>query len=187
MSGFNRVIDYAARYQAAVMEMIKDLLDEVAEEGLPGEHFFYITFATDAEGVELSANLREHYSDQMTIVLQNQFWGLMVDEDGFSVTLRFGGAPETLRVPWNALVSFADPSAEFGIELRPGGGMVTEVIGGEGARLSGETGVTDEASETGEETSTDDPNADLKSGQAAEGEPEEKAGEVLSFEAFKKK
>jgi len=110
-------IDYAQRYQEAILGMVSGILSEVAEEGLSGEHSFYLTFDTTAVGVELSPVLKEHHPESMTIVLQNQFWGLTLDEEALEVTLRFGGAPERLRIPWLSLISFVDPSAEFGIEL----------------------------------------------------------------------
>ncbi len=124
----DQTIDYAQRYQQAVLGMIRELLEGVAEEGLPGEHHFYLTFDTNAAGVELSDVLQEHYPELMTVVLQNQFWGLHVDDEGFSVTLRFGGIREALVVPWAALVGFADPSVEFAMELVPAAaeGMVEQ-------------------------------------------------------------
>lgn len=110
-------IDYTGRIQSAMLAMIRDLLFDVSQEGLPGEHHFYLTFATGHPGVELSAQLRQSYPDEMTVVLQNQFWNLEVNESHLAVTLRFGGVPERLLVPWEALVGFADPHANFGLRL----------------------------------------------------------------------
>lgn len=111
------MIDYPARYRAALLWMVRGLLDEAAEAGLPGEHAFYLTFDASAPDVGLSPTLRDVYPESMTIVIQHQFWDLETDDEGFSVTLRFGGRPESIFVPWPALLSFVDPSAEFGLEL----------------------------------------------------------------------
>lgn len=108
-------IDYPTRIQEALRALVRDLLAEVAAEGLPGEHHFYLTFRTAAEGVELSPRLARRYPEEMTVVLQHQFGELAVDERSFGVTLRFDGAPERLVVPFAALTAFADPVAEFAL------------------------------------------------------------------------
>jgi len=110
-------IDYPALVRAALLGMLRRLLDRVAAEGLPGEHHFYLGFRTDAPGVEIPAVLRHSHPREMTIVLQHQFWGLETSEDGFSVTLRFSGTPARIVVPWDALSAFADPSVPFGLRL----------------------------------------------------------------------
>lgn len=112
--------DYPALMTDALTGLVRRVLARVAEEGLPGEHHFFLTFGTSEEGVELPAALRRQFPAEMTIVLQHQFWNLAVDDDGFTVTLRFGGRPERVVVPWGALRAFADPSAEFGFRLRAG-------------------------------------------------------------------
>ncbi len=111
--------DYAALLHGALLDLVRRVLAQAAQEGLPGEHHFYLTFGTGEEGVELAPRLRRQFPDEMTIVLQNQFWGLQVDDAGLAVTLRFNGTPERLVVPWTALRSFADPSVGFGLQLRP--------------------------------------------------------------------
>jgi hypothetical protein len=113
-SGF----DYPALMRAALVGVVRTVLARVADEGLPGEHHFYLTFGTGEEGVEMPAAVRRQFPDEMTIVLQYQFWNLAVDDAGFSVTLRFGGKPERLVVPWPALRAFADPSVEFGFRVQ---------------------------------------------------------------------
>jgi hypothetical protein len=110
--------DYPALMTDALTGLVRRVLARVAEEGLPAEHHFFLTFGTSEEGVELPAALRKQFPEEMTIVLQHQFWNLAVADDGFAVTLRFGGRPERVVVPWNALRAFADPSAEFGFRLR---------------------------------------------------------------------
>ncbi|MGE5125919.1 MAG: SspB family protein [Betaproteobacteria bacterium] len=113
--------DYPALLRHALLDVVRGVLARAAEEGLPGDHHFYLTFGTGDDGVELAPRLRLQFPDEMTIVLQHQYWNLVVDEAGFAVTLRFGGAPERLVVPWAALRSFADPSVGFGVQLRPAG------------------------------------------------------------------
>jgi uncharacterized protein len=113
------VIDYPNLVLGALRHAIAGLLREVAEEGLPGDHHFYITFRTDAPGVEIPSSLHRDYPDELTIVLQHQFWDFSADAEGFAVTLRFGGTPAQLRVPYAAMTAFADPSVEFGVQLAP--------------------------------------------------------------------
>jgi uncharacterized protein len=112
-------IDYAGLVREALVSVVRGVLGRVAENGLPGDHHFYLTFRTDAPGVELSERLRRQFPEELTIVLQHQFSGLSVDDQAFRVTLRFSGAPESLRVPWGALTTFADPAASFGLRLTP--------------------------------------------------------------------
>src|SRR5882724_356762 len=130
-------IDYQKLLQESLREALRGavrrVLARVAEEGPPGEHFFYIGFRTDRPGVEIPRFLRDQYPQEMTIVLQNQFWDLEVSEDAFAVTLTFGGSRQRLTVPFLALTAFADPSAEFG--LRFDGGL-EGVPGGETSTLS---------------------------------------------------
>jgi len=117
-------IDYQKLLQESLREALRDavrrVLARVAEEGLPGEHFFYIGFRTDRPGVEVPRFLRDQYPEEMTIVLQNQFWDLAVFDESFSVTLTFGGSRQRLTVPFHALTAFADPSAEFGLRFDSG-------------------------------------------------------------------
>jgi hypothetical protein len=112
-------IDYPALLRTALLDVVRRVLARVAESGLPGEHHLYLTFGTAQDGVELSSALRRQHPVEMTIVLQHQFWNLVVEESGFAVTLRFGGRPERLVVPWTALRRFADPSVSFGFGLQP--------------------------------------------------------------------
>src|SRR5262245_40016089 len=97
--------------------MVKDLLARVAREGLPGDHHFYLTFRTGAPGVVLPDLLRRQHPEEMTIVLQHQFSELQIAAESFSVTLRFGGVPARLTVPFEALTAFVDPSVNFGVRL----------------------------------------------------------------------
>jgi len=101
----------------AMRGLIRTVLEDVARDGLPGEHHFFITFDTGAEGVDIADWLRDRYPEEMTIVIQNWFDGLTVDEDGFSITLNFGDSPEPLRIPFDAIETFVDPSVEFGLRF----------------------------------------------------------------------
>ena len=93
------------------------MLTDAATKGLPGEHHFFITFDTRAEGVEISPRLKASYPQEMTIVLQHQFWDLKVTEDDFEVGLAFNGIPERLHVPLKAVKAFQDPSVQFGLQF----------------------------------------------------------------------
>ena len=114
-------IGYGQLVQEALRGVAHGALEHAARHGLPGEHHFYVTFRTAAEGVSLPRHLLSQFPEEMTVVLQHQYWNLDVDERAFSVTLRFGGAPERLTVPFAALTAFVDPSVEFGLSF-PGGG-----------------------------------------------------------------
>jgi hypothetical protein len=110
-------LDYARLVREALRDVPRQALRHAANEGLPGDHHFYLTFRTTHPGVAISPGLLARHPRDLTIVLQNQFWDLAVGEDAFSVTLRFGGAPERLHVPFAALVAFADPAAQFGLHF----------------------------------------------------------------------
>ncbi|PZO65608.1 MAG: hypothetical protein DI498_08975 [Paracoccus denitrificans] len=110
-------IDYGGMMHRAMQGLIADVLEGVAEQGLPGNHHFFITFDTREDGVEMADWLRERYPEEMTIVIQNWFDGLKVTDEGFSITLNFGNSPETLVIPFDALRTFVDPSVEFGLRF----------------------------------------------------------------------
>ena len=112
-------LDYPSMLQDAVRGVVRAALAEVAELGMPGEHHFYVHFRTDHPEVELPASLRQTYPEEMTIVLQHQFWGLTVDERAFSVTLAFDRARRTITVPFAAVTGFVDPAASFELRLGP--------------------------------------------------------------------
>src|SRR5688572_18887570 len=110
-------IRYDILVQDALRGVVRQVLTDAAKKGLPGEHHFFITFDTQAAGVRLSARMREQYPEEMTIVLQHQFWDLKVTEDNFEVGLSFGGVPETLLIPFEAIKSFFDPSIQFSLQF----------------------------------------------------------------------
>lgn len=113
----SRGIDYGSLMHRAMRGLIQSVLEEVAAHGLPGEHHFFITFNTKIEGVEMAGWLRERYPEEMTLVVQHWFENLSVDENGFEVTLNFGDNPEVIKVPFDAVLTFVDPSVEFGLRF----------------------------------------------------------------------
>jgi hypothetical protein len=110
-------IRYDILAQEALRGMVRTVLVDAAKNGLPGDHHFFITFNTQAEGVRLSPRMLAQYPEEMTVVLQHQFWDLVVTDEGFEVGLSFGGIPERLTVPFAAIKGFADPSVEFGLRF----------------------------------------------------------------------
>jgi hypothetical protein len=112
-------IRYDVLARDALRGVLRRVLSDAAEHGLPGEHHFFITFLSTAEGVKLSPRLLAQYPEEMTVILQHQFWDLVVTEDRFEVGLSFGGIPERLVVPFNSIKSFFDPSVQFGLQFDP--------------------------------------------------------------------
>ncbi len=149
-------IDYGNLMHAAMRGLIRDVMDGVAERGLPGEHHFFITLSTRHPDVAMADWLRARYPEEITIVIQHWFENLEVDDDGFAITLNFGNQPEPLYVPFDAISTFVDPSVEFGLKF--------------------ETHVSDDDEEE------DDEEAPM---EEAEPEPK-KPGEVVSLDQFRK-
>ena len=115
-------LDYHAIIQEALRDVVRRILAQVAEHGLPGDHYFYIGFRTDKPGVLIPKSLRDRYPQEMTIVLQHQFWDLETDDEGFSVSLSFSTSQQRLTIPFAALTVFADPSADFVLQFDGGTG-----------------------------------------------------------------
>ena len=114
------LVPYQEMMQRALRGVMRDALALAGEQGLPGNHHYYVSFLTQHDGVTIPDHLRARYPDEMTIVLQHQFWGLETGEDGFSVTLSFGGKSERLTVPFEAVTAFVDPAVDFGLRFGPG-------------------------------------------------------------------
>lgn len=131
------LIRYDVLVQEALRSVVRKVLQEVAKTGLPGQHHFYISFDTRHPGVRLSTRMRQRYPEEMTIVLQHQYWDLVVTDHAVEVGLSFGGIPERLLVPFTAVKGFFDPSVQFGLQFE----------------LSGEIG-TDDDEEPGEADAT---------------------------------
>jgi hypothetical protein len=125
------LIRYDVMVQEALLGVVRKVLTDASRLGLPGEHHFYITFRSQAPGVRLSSRLREKYPEEMTIVLQHQFWDLIVGETTFEVGLSFGGVPERLLVPYEALTGFYDPSVQFGLKFTPDEAQADNDLGDE--------------------------------------------------------
>ncbi len=158
---------YDVLTQKALLAVVRDALVIAATEGLPGEHHFYVSFKTEAPGVDISDRLKSQYPEEMTIVLQHQFWDLKVGDDGFSVGLSFDKTPERLVVPYSALVGFFDPSVQFGLQFVPEG---------DAAEIETATEAPADIFEpaTPALTSTSEPG------------DEDHSGEVVSLDAFRK-
>lgn len=161
-------LKYELIVQDALRGVVREVLTRVSREGMPGDHHFYITFRTRHPGVNIPQRLRETYPDEMTIVLQHQFFGLELKEDAFEVTLSFNRSLERLRVPFQAVSAFVDPSVNFGLQFQTG----------EAGEMPG--AIADPA---------DPPAAEATSGAdaaepAADAPPAEK---VVSLDAFRKK
>lgn len=112
-----RTINYGQMMHRAMRGLIQNVLTEIARDGLPGDHHFFITFRTDHEGVAIADWLHSRYPEEMTVVIQNWYENLEVDDDGFSITLNFGDQPEPLRIPFDSIQTFVDPSVEFGLRF----------------------------------------------------------------------
>jgi hypothetical protein len=111
-------IDYDLLIRSALVGVVRDLLADAAKNGLIGNHHFYLAFSTSHPGVAMPEYLRALHPKDMTIVLQNQFWDLSVDDSQFTVKLSFNGKPERLVIPFDALVGFLDPSVQFALQFR---------------------------------------------------------------------
>ena len=192
-------IRYDILTQDALRGVVRQVLIDAAKKGLPGEHHFFITFNTRAPGVRLSARMREQYPEEMTIVMQHQFWDLKVTDDHFEVGLSFGGVPETLAVPFDSIKSFFDPSIQFGLQFE----MLDEA--GAAASTGAKAGKRDDKSKAKprpaarHDTKQDAPAAPLPAPAAARNDsgpppaeaetPEEPkpAAEVVQLDRFRKK
>lgn len=112
-----RSIDYGTLMHRAMRGLIQQVLTDVADNGLPGQHHFFITFDTMHPDVEMADWLSDRYPEEMTVVMQHWFDNLEVTDDGFAVTLNFGDRPEPLYIPYDAIRTFVDPSVEFGLRF----------------------------------------------------------------------
>jgi len=192
-----RVIADQIRYdlltQQALRGVVHSVLTDTAKKGLPGDHHFYISFDTHAEGVRMSDRLRAQYPDEMTIILQHQFWDLKVGEEEFEVGLSFGGVPEKLTVPFEAINGFFDPSVQFGLQFeeviegeeRPAPANVQEPLAATNKKKRLPAAPAAAPATTGTETSARPP------APAAKREKSEKpaagGGEVVRLDRFRKK
>lgn len=182
-------IRYDILAQEALRGVMRKVLAEVARTGLPGNHHFFITFLTGAPGVRISSRLRERYPDQMTIVIQFQYWDLKVTETGFEVGLSFSDIPEKLEIPFSAVRGFYDPSVNFELEFDVRTDLPAE------AAVSSVPAAVDKKPEsrrkTAEGAKAETGKAGADKGKAGKGEAAEPAGgkgaDVVSLDAFRKK
>jgi len=178
-------IRYDLLTQQALRGVVRTVLADIAKNGLPGEHHFYIAFNTQAPGVRISPRLREQYPEEMTIILQHQFWDLMVNNDGFEVGLSFGGAAERLGIPFDAIKGFFDPSVQFGLQFE------TEAAAEQTADAPDKTAPPSEQSAADETPPAALPTSSPPSSETPEAAPEEQpangGAEVVSLDRFRKK
>lgn len=154
------LLHYPTLIDQAMRGVVRDVLRRVQSTGLPGEHHFYISYATSHPDVQMSEQLRNRYPKEITIVLQHQFWDFKVEERCFHVTLSFGGVPERLVIPFAALTAFADPSIKFGLQFQQS-----------------------ELSEVGSISSVPQDPVSLATGQ----DEDEGTAEIISLDSFRKK
>lgn len=159
----DEILRYDKMVEQALRGVVKQAIEEVMDDGLPGEHHFYITFMTDYPGVNIPDYLRDRYPGEMTIVLQYQFYDLSVDKEKMSVTLSFNNVPERLVIPLGAITIFADPSVNFALQFQP--------LGEDGPEFDPDDFLDEDEDENGEKGK--------KQG--------EKTGEVVSLDKFRKK
>jgi len=188
-------IRYDILVQEALRGMVRDVLAEAAKnKGMPGEHHFFITFDTTGEDVRLSPRLRAQYPEEMTVVLQHQFWDLKVTDEAFEVGLSFGGVAERLRVPFDAIKAFADPSVQFTLQFE----SLAETPDEDGEETEAETDKppagkrrTPQRQEPKEPNVTSVPASPLPAAAATdkpEDKPADKGGaEVVRLDRFRKK
>lgn len=170
-------LPYQEWIDRALRDVIKQALKHAAQHGFPGQHHFYITFRTGDEGVQVAPQLRAQHPNEMTIVLQHQYWDLFVDEQLFSVTLKFGGRPQRVTVPFDAMTAFADPAVNFALQFKsgpPAGGQAAASGDSEPSVAGDRAAGSAEAPPQPEETT--------------KAESDDRAsGEVITLDTFRKK
>ncbi len=175
-------IRYDILAQEALRGVMRKVLAEVARAGLPGNHHFFITFLTGAPGVRISSRLRERYPEQMTIVIQFQYWDLKVSDTGFEIGLSFSDIPEKLEIPFSAVRGFYDPSVNFELEfdVKSEPSEAVEPAEAETPPISivTETKPAPASKKKSAEAEKKEPDADASSGKGAD---------VVSLDAFRKK
>lgn len=180
-------IRYDILAQEALRGVMRKVIAEVARTGLPGNHHFFITFMTNAPGVRISTRLKERYPEQMTIVLQYQYWDLKVTESGFEVGLSFSDIPEKLEIPFAAVRGFYDPSVNFELEFDVDAGQNDEKPA-EIMELKSTELEKPPAKKRAPRKSDNAKQESLKSGGKApeNEEPDAKGADVVSLDSFRK-
>ena len=171
---------YDALVDDALRSVVRRVLTQVAEKGLPGSHHFYISFRSTDPGVQLPDYLRAKYPEEMTIVLQHQYWDLVIGSNDFEVTVSFNKQQERIRVPFAALSAFVDPSVRFGLQFdrkdKGGASEQAEPVPAALPPAEKRTSLPGPA-ETKPETGT----------ASADGKPQEPASKVIKLDTFRKK
>jgi uncharacterized protein len=180
------LIRYDLLVQDALRSVVRKVLADTARTGLIGDHHFNIAFKTQAPGVVAPAAVKSRFPDEMSIILQHEFWDLVVTQDAFEVSLHFSRKPERLVVPFDSITGFSDPSVPFGFKLEP---RVQEQAASRAPAAAGEPeSAPAPAPAKAASAKPPPPPAPAKSGQTAQ-KPTEPAGEakVVSIDAFRKK
>ena len=177
----NDRFQYDALVDDALRSVVRRVLTQVAEKGLPGSHHFYISFRSTDPGVELPEYLRAKYPEEMTIVLQHQYWDLIIDANHFEVTVSFNKQQERIKVPFAALSAFVDPSVRFGLQFD----RKDKAGGAEKAELPAALPPADKRPPVAAPSSSE---ATPEAGAAeAEAKPEDAASKVVKLDSFRKK
>ena len=155
-------LDYGSLMHRAMRGLIFNVLEQVRDHGLPGNHHFFITFDTTHPDVQLADWLKDRYPEEMTVVIQHWFDNLVVREDGFSITLNFGDQPEPIQIPFDAIQTFVDPSVEFGLRFE-----------------------NQDMDEIEEEAEADDIETSTEATETSDAEPRQEA-EVVSLDQFRR-
>lgn len=175
-------IRYDLLIQNALKGVIRKVLMMVRDDGLPGEHRLYIAFDTTGAGVQISDRLKEQYPEEMTVVLQYQFWDLVVGDDRFEVKLSFSNVPERLVVPFDAVKAFYDPSVQFGLQFTQPGAA------NDSARQHLAAAMPDLVADTDEGETAPNASEPQRSGSRQDEDQEAApAGEVVQLDRFRKK
>ena len=179
---------YDALVDDALRSVVRRVLTQVAETGLPGSHHFYISFRSNDPGVELPDYLRAKYPDEMTIVLQHQYWDLIVRDTSFEVTVSFNKQQERIKVPFAALSAFVDPSVRFGLQFdrrdKATAGEKPETTATAPTPLPAPEKRAPLAGPEGEDAK---PEAGQTASAEAEAKPEDAASKVVKLDSFRKK
>ncbi|MEX3010040.1 SspB family protein [Hoeflea sp. TYP-13] len=183
-------IRYDILAQEALRGVIRKVLTEVAATGsLPGEHHFFITFLTNAPGVRISAYLKEKYAEQMTIVIQHQFWDLKVTDSYFEIGLSFSDKPEKLHIPFAAIRGFYDPSVNFELEFDTMMADNEDILPSEIAEYISVEDETGDAEESAPAAADKKPADDAETAEKSDDvkEDDKSGADVVSLDAFRKK
>lgn len=176
-------MNYEQMTQLALRGVVRDAIRRVIrEDGLPGAHHFYITFLTRYPGAEIDEGLAKKYPEEITIVLEHQYWDLQAHADEFEVTLKFGGVPKYLKVPYHAITRFHDPSVGFALQFDPPKEM--EPAAPEIASIKPAKAPKPKKAKA--KKKTDDDAVAIETDAAAD-KTEEPANKVVSLDAFRKK